>query len=171
MWFRLGKTADFEQKHQKHVVNLGLVWVWPWPVRLLPDRQMEKATSKKHNYSEEFSRWPFTPAYRGKGKIMESDKHELLIVCVHLRRPKHTFHPACRGKSLAVRLRWTFLPACRGKGLLMDLPPCLSMKNTYHGVGVRLRWAFPPACRGKGRLVDLVCACDGLSPWEQCVTS
>ena len=72
-------------------------------------------------------------------KIMESDKHELLIVCVHLRRPKHTFLPACRGKSLAVRLRWTFPPACRGKGLLMDLSPCLSMKKTYHGVGVRLR--------------------------------
>ena len=72
-------------------------------------------------------------------KNIELDKHELLIVCVRLRRPKRTFLPACRGKSLAVRLRWTFPPACRGKGLLMDLSLCLSMKKTYHGVDVRLR--------------------------------
>ena len=55
---------------------------------------------------------------RKRQKIMESDKHELLIVCVHLRRPKHTFLPACRGK----------VSFC---ALAMDFSPCLPRKRDY----------------------------------------
>ena len=56
-----------------------------------------------------------------KAKIMESDKHELLIVCVHLRRPKHTFLPACRGK----------VSCC---ALAMAFPPCLLRKRAPDGL-------------------------------------
>ena len=51
-------------------------------------------------------------------KIIDSDKYELLIVCVHLRRPKHTFLPACRGK----------VSFC---ALAMDFSPCLPRKRDY----------------------------------------
>ena len=69
-------------------------------------------------------------------KIIDSDKYELLIVCVHLRRPKHTFLPACRGK----------VSFC---ALAMDFSPCLSKKRPSHGLGVLLRWPLSPVCRGK----------------------
>merc|ERR1711964_330053 len=88
-------------------------------------------------------RWPFPPACRGKGRLMD-------LVC------------ACDGFSpLPVEekaVSWTPL------AFAMAFSPCLSRKGPSHGLCARLRWPFPPACRGKGRIVDLVCVCDCLFP-------
>ena len=89
-------------------------------------------------------RWPFPPACRGKGRLMD-------LVC------------ACDGlfplpvEEKAVSRTW--------RALAMGFSLCLSRKRPYRGLGVRLRWAFPPACRAKGRLMDLACACNGLFPF------
>ena len=112
------------------------------------------------------SRWPFPPACRGKGRLMD-----LVRVCDGLsplpvkemaisRLPQKALGVARDGLfPLPVEekaLSWTWL------AFAMAFSPCLSRKTAYHGLGARLRWAFPPACRGKGRLMDLACACDGL---------
>ena len=88
-------------------------------------------------------RWPFPPACRGKGRIVD-----LVCVCDGL------FPLPVEEKAVS----WTWC------ALAMAFPPCLSRKRPFHGLGSRSRWPFPSACRGKGRIVDLACACDGLFP-------
>merc|ERR1711900_97212 len=133
-------------------------------------------------------RWPFPPACRGKGRLMDLARVRdgLFPLPVEEKAVSWTwlafamaFSPCLSRKGpshgLCARLRWPFPPACRGKGRLMALV-CVcdglsplpveekAVSWTWAALGVLLRWSFPPACRGKGRLMDFVRVCDGLFP-------
>ena len=93
------------------------------------------------------SRWPFTPACRGKGCYMRRTRGV----------PEATFSPCPTRK----RYKSPFLNKWPSNTVKHYFPPCLSRKRLFECC---LRWAFPPACRGKDCIMDLASACDGLFP-------
>ena len=75
-------------------------------------------------------RWPFAPACRGKGRLMD-----LVRVCDGL------FPLPVEEKAVS----WTWC------AFAIAFSPCLSRKRPSHGLGVRLRWVFLVRQKKKGR--------------------